>query len=501
MPGFPVNIERLKVLGEDELEAIRDATLQVMDKTGVRIEGEEALRVLSEGGCSVDRGDSRVRFPSEVIQSALAAIPRTFVLKAQDESRSIELGASDRVYFMPSCGLNTVELTTWEQREPTRKEFYDLVRVLDVLPHVDGIVAFPWWGFARVPQAMRLVESNAAKIRLSTKPQVEGSILGNDTWNVRMAQAVGQDLWNLVNPVAPLTIPEDESAKIIRLARGDVPFSATSGPTLGATAPVTLAGGLVSNTAEQLAALVLAQMVRPGARFISGHMAHAQNMATGAPLFGQVTNALQAAAFNQLWGRLGVPVYNTCAAWTGSKAIDYQSGYEAALSATISAASGASMITLQGGLTAQLAAHPVKAILDDDLAGMIGRFLQGIEVTPETLAVDLIDHVGPMPGTYLGEAHTRKWWRQEQYMPQAADHSSYEEWVGSGKKLALDHAQEKMGELVQGHPGSRLTPSQEAAIESILQEARSHYRSAGLISDAEWKLYQEDLRSSEYPYA
>ncbi|MCZ7665191.1 MAG: trimethylamine methyltransferase family protein [Thermoleophilia bacterium] len=501
MPGFPVQIKKMEVLGLGEIEAIREAAFDVMATTGVMVGGEEAHRLLEDAGCHVDRERSMVRFPREVVETALAVTPRSFVLKAQDESNSLEIGKDDHLYFFSSCGLHTVDLDTWEQREPTRKEFHDFVRVLDSLPNVDGIAPFIWWGFARVPQAMRLLESNAAKLRLSTKAQGEGAVLGNDTWNVEMARAVGQDLWNLVNPVAPLAIPEEESAKIIRLARADMPFSVTAGPTLGATAPATLAGGLVSNAAEHLAALVLAQVVRPGTRFISGHMAHAQNMTNGSPFFGQVTNALQAAGFNQLWDLLGVPTYNTCSTWTGSKSIDYQAGYETALAATIAAASGASLLPMQGGMTAQLAASPVKAIIDDDVAGMIGRFLQGIEVTGDTLAVDLIKQVGPMPGTYLGEAHTREWWRKEQYRPVVADHSSYEEWATSGKKVALDHAREKMDALVASHPGTRLSASQEEAVESILQEARAHYRKTGLITEEEWAVYQEDLNSDEYPYA
>ena len=53
--------------------------------------------------------------------------------------------------------------------------------------------------------------------------------------------------------------------------------------------------------------------------------------------------------------------------------------------------------------------HPVQAIIDNDIVGMIGRFLQGVQVNEETLALDLINEVGPIPSLYLDKEHTRIW--------------------------------------------------------------------------------------------
>ena len=117
------------------------------------------------------------------------------------------------------------------------------------------------------------------------------------------------------------------------------------------------------------------------------------------------------------------------------------------------------------------------------------------------MALDLIDSVGPLPGTFLTTSHTRKWWRHEQYVPKSTDHLPYEQWVDGGSKGALDHARERMEEILATHRPTALPPEQEQAIEDILQEAREDHRRAGMVSDEEWRLYQEDLNSPGYPYA
>ncbi len=98
-----------------------------------------------------------------------------------------------------------------------------------------------------------------------------------------------------------------------------------------------------------------------------------------------------------------------------------------------------------------------------------------------------------MPGSYLGEAHTRAWWRHEQYPMAIADHAPYAEWMSSGRPAALDHAQEKVQEIMATHRPLPLTAAQEDAIEAILGEARDYYRREGFISDQEWTAYQSFL--------
>lgn len=170
---------------------------------------------------------------------------------------------------------------------------------------------------------------------------------------------------------------------------------------MGGTYPATHAGSLVTAVAEAMAAVTLIQLIKPRSRVTIGTFTFPQNMKAGSPAFGAIGIGLHAAAHNQIWRKYGIPIWNFAIGLSSSKRIDFQNGYERAINCLIAALSGANIIMLYGGVSSELTFHPLQAILDDDIAGMIGRFIEGIEVNDETLAIDLINDVGPIPGFYL----------------------------------------------------------------------------------------------------
>lgn len=501
LKGFRSRFGPLEILSGGEVEAMHKSTLQVLWETGVNFHDERALKVLAENGCRVDFNTHRVRFPEHIVMEHLAKCPTGFRVKARDPENDIILSSGGPTYFGSSSGFRTVDLDTWEPKNPTRKDFYDFIKVLDYLPNVHHISAFPYFGFEGVPQIMGILEANAAKIRMSSKTQMEGGVEDNDRFTIPMAEAVGMDLCCLVNPAAPLSFYETQVNGIFRFTEADHPFHFASGPVMGATAPVTIAGGVITPNVEAIAGAVLAQMVKPGARVWFGNYANEQNMRTGSPSNGAIGNALHELVFNQMARKYKIPTWSSSSAWTSSKQIDFQAGYEAGIHAILCALAGASLVIFQCALTMQLVTHPVKAILDDDIAGAAGRLLEGVEVNDETMAVELINKVGPIPGMFLNQAHTRKWYKKEQYVPAMADRLPYVEWVEQGSKNALAHARDKFEEIVATHKPAPLTPQQEQTIEDILKDARLYYRKKGKISEEEWNRYQKDLASPNYPYA
>ncbi len=260
---------------------------------------------------------------------------------------------------------------------------------------------------------------------------------------------------------------------------------------MGATGPVTIAGSTVITNAELTAALVLIQLLRPGTGVLVEDFNWTMDMRGEHPAFGDVGSTLLEVTFNQTWRKWGIPTQSGVAGYPSSKRIDFQTGYEKAIGSLAAALSGASSVQLHGCVHAELTWHPVQAILDDDLAGMIGRFIEGFEVNDETLAIDLINEVGPIPGMYLDKAHTREWWKREQFIPKVADGLTYPAWMETGKKGCLDYAKERMEEILATHQPMPLTLEQEQAIEDILKEAREYYRKKGLISDAEMADYKK----------
>ena len=145
------------------------------------------------------------------------------------------------------------------------------------------------------------------------------------------------------------------------------------------------------------------------------------------------------------------------------------------------ALSGVNLLSLHGGVYGEITAHPVQAILDDDIAGMIGRFIKGVDINRDTLALDLIESVGPIPGVYIDKEHTNKFWKSEQFLAKATDRMTYSGWEKSGKKSCLEYAKDKFNEILASHKPVALKSNEEEGIEKILEEAKQYYRGKGKL--------------------
>ena len=152
-------------------------------------------------------------------------------------------------------------------------------------------------------------------------------------------------------------------------------------------------------------------------------------------------------------------------------------------------------------LHAELSFSPIKAILDNDVAGIVKRFAEGIEVNDETLAVDVIKEVGPCPNNFLDTEHTLEHWRDETYIPSSANRKPFKSRDKESRKNAVDIARDKYNEIIRKRSFHKLTDHQESELEYILNDARSYCRKKGMINDSEWASLQKDLASDNYPYA
>ena len=499
LKGFTRNFRPLEILSEEEIEAIHKGTLEVLWVTGVRVEHEKALKLFENNGCKVDHDEMMVRIPPALVEECLRKAPSSFHVKARDSKNDLVLGGNT-LYFGAAMGMETVDIDTWEPRVPTRKENYDAVTVLDALPALHFLPPYtPYFGFEGVPSCMAMTESFASRVRNSTKCVCTNSNNNADIFAIEMAQALGMELLGvgLISP--PLTISGPSVEADFRFAEADFPIRICSGPVMGSTSPATIAGSTIIHNAEIIAQVVLAQLIKPGMRVAVKDFIFPQNMRTGAPVFGAIETVLHNVVFNQIFRKYDIPRASTTC-FPNAKLPDYQCGYEKATFIFGAALSAANYIEPHGGVYGELTHHPLQSILDDDLANIVGRFIEGVTVNNETMAIDLIHEVGPIPGYFLNREHTRKWWKLEWFVPEAADRLTYPEWLATGKKTCIDYAREKMEKILATHKPTPLTPSQEEDIERILEEAREYYKKRGMISEEEMAAYRRSMKSPNYPY-
>ena len=478
--GFLRTFGCLDILAEEQIQSIHQATLNVLQEVGVHVLHDKAMALFGQNDCLVDLDKKRVRIPPSLVEECLRRSPSSFRVKARDPKNDLLVGGN-RVYFRNFPGMDTVDLDTWKRRSPTRKEYYDFVTVLDALPNVHALSGYPYYGFEGLPEVMKMSEGEAAKARNSSKIQIVTHAKGSEVFSIRIVKAAGGEAFGIAHPASPLSYYPEALEALFNFTEAGFPMHVGSGAIMGATGPATIAGSTVSNNAEILALVVLIQLAGPGTRLIVNDFVHAQDMRSGGPAFGDIASSLHAAAFHQIWRWYGIPSCTSSTGFSSSKRIDFQLGYEKTLSAVIAALAGSNIIDFHSAINAELTAHPVGAIMDDDIAGMIGRFLEGVKVNDDTLAIDLLEQVGPIPGQFLDTGHTRRWWKHEQYIPRVADRLGYQEWTQRGGKSALDYAKERYEEILASHKPTPLSAEQEAEVEAILEEERLYYEKQGLL--------------------
>lgn len=492
--GFLRNFPAFKILSEEKIEAIHAGTLEVLQKTGLIVYNDKALKVFKDAGCKVDFETKRVKFFPGLVEECLRKAPSSFSVKARNPKHDLVLGPNNIIFFnFP--GTDTVDINTWDPHPPTKKEHEDLVRVLDALDNVHFLNAYPYFGYSGgIPEVMKEIEGVALRLKNSSKVTVAIANNDIDRFTIQMAKATGSEIFANPNTSSPLTYYTDQVNACFLAAEYGLPSMIWDGATSGGTAPASIAGAVILTNAELIPFIVLLQLLDPGARVSVANLVLAQNMKNGSPAFGEIGVTLHNVVFNQVWQKYGIPTVCSSCGPTSSKKIDFQTGYQKMMPTVLSAISGSSVLQLYSSIYGEITAHPLQAIVDDDIAGMIGRFVEGVDSGDEALAIDLINEVGPIPGHYLGKAHTRKWWKKEQFEPIASDRLTYPEWSKSGKKDCIDYAKEKMEKILSTHsPEPGLTSTQEKDIEKILNEARKYYKDKDLISDSEWEAYKKFL--------
>jgi trimethylamine--corrinoid protein Co-methyltransferase len=141
---------------------------------------------------------------------------------------------------------------------------------------------------------------------------------------------------------------------------------------------------------------------------------------------------------------------------TDSKTLDIQAGYEAAFNLILATCAGFNFITYAvGAMDFSLTVCYEKILTDHELLGMIERLVSGVEVSDETLAVDVIDKVGP-GGHFLAQKHTREHHRKEHFIPKLFDTQPYDTWIKTGSKGIRERAKDEIKRILKEHQPSPL---------------------------------------------
>jgi trimethylamine--corrinoid protein Co-methyltransferase len=466
------------MLSQDQLEELFWGVLHVLEYTGLDVHHEEARDILAKAGAWVD--GLRVRIPSYLVKRSLDMAPRCFTLFARDgnPTHDIRIGPG-RAYFGPgpTCP-NFIDVETLERRPYLNSDVPIVAKVIDALPNIDFCESLGT--VSDVHHTMGALYEFAGMFPNTSKPIVAWSYDEYDSAGIHriaVAEAGGQAAFekrpNYVHycePLSPLVSTKEALEKLVFAAKHRIPLVFTPCPSAGGTAPVTAAGIIIQAAAESWMGLTIAQALQPGLPFIMGGVLSVMDMRHMILAYGAPELSLMMAGITELGHYAGLPVWQT-GGCTDSKTFDEQAMIEGALSCFFSALTDGDLCHDVGYTESGMTGSVFQMTAMDEAIGYARRITRGIEVNEETLAVDVIHHVGPN-GHYAGEEHTRRHHETEFWRPNLHDRRNYKEWDELGRRTMKDRTIARVHDILATHQPSPIRSETEQVIQQVLEEAQ-----------------------------
>jgi trimethylamine--corrinoid protein Co-methyltransferase len=455
----------IEVLSAEQLEAIRSATSRILERDGVRVPSNAALRVFAEHGALVDMQRRIVRLPPSLVAEALSHAPRSFMLAGRAEGTDLRLDGVCSYFSTDGCGVETFDFETGERRRSRKEDVARMARVADYLPSI----AFYWpMVSAQDHGRMAPLHELEASFNNTVKHVQTETVMGESLagYAVRMAEVIAGDkqamrarppLSSLICTISPLGHDRDGIEAAMIFAQAGIPVGFMAMPTMGSTAPATPAGALVVGNAEVVSGLVLMELVAPGAPVYHSVIASLMDPHTGEYVVGAPEKYLCNAAAVQLAHDWGVPSLAGAFGMGSSESDTWEHGCQSVYGALMCSLGGAEMASGLGLLQASTLLLPEQIILDDDIYHTQRILAQGIQVAAGALAEDVITAVGP-GGHFLAQKHTRAAMR-ERWIPDLTHPRSFLEQApvediryrarGRLDRILAEHQPEPLDETAQ----------------------------------------------------
>ncbi len=416
-------------LTKGDVKRIADAAYDILARSGMAVYNRTARERLRAAGAEVDEETAVARMPRAMVEDAVASNPSSVTLYGRNDSPDVVLEKSRVHYGTGGTAIYVLDPDTGQRRPSTSADVVLNARLVEELEnvHLFTINVFP----------NEIEEQDAIDVNRffhaldNTTRHVMGGVysLAGCRQVVEMAELIagGADALRerpfvsfITLIISPFKIDDHYGEMACFLAEKGLPVVVPTEPICATTAPVTLAGNVLTHVAETLGGIVLIQAAHKGAPGICGSVGSITNLQTMDHVGGAIERAMINAAVAQMAQYFQLPVYST-AGTTDAKQVDIQAAYESAMSSLLVAMSGANYIhDIAGLMEADLTVAYDKLVVDNEILGMCQRVLRGIEVNDETLALDLMIEKGPATD-YIAEEHTVRHMRGEFFVPKLAN--------------------------------------------------------------------------------
>jgi trimethylamine--corrinoid protein Co-methyltransferase len=466
--------ERFNRLSLEQGDKIHAASLEILERIGVRIYLDEAIELLRKGGGTVEDGNL-VRIPAGRVEWALASAPKQVALFSRQGAPAILLGDGRCFYGPGSDCLNIIDHRGGERRKPVLQDVVEGARLCDALANIDFVMSMVLP--TDVDQTLADVYQMQAMLENSAKPIVYVSYEAGGLVNaVEMAEAVvgGAEalernpiLTCYINVVSGSVHNESGLRKLLYLARKGLPALYIPGSNAGVTSPMTMAGATALDLAGGLAGLTVAQLAREGAPYIMSAMDPAAlDMRTMVSPYGYPERGI----IRSLAKRYGLPSFSL-AGGSDAKSVDQQAAAEAALTLLADTLMGGNLIHDLGYLESGLTFSFAQLVICNEIVSWIKGFLSPVDVSDEALAMDVIEQVGAH-GQYLKTDHTLRHFRDHWY-PAVFERGTFQDWTQKGSLNLGERAANRVQKILAEHQAEPLPEEVRRRLDEIVRRAES----------------------------
>jgi len=495
-----VKLKKIEVFSKDELETIHSASMELLSNVGIKVDAQDTRDLLKENGASVDDNTHFVKFPESLIKDRLKTVPSSFKLHGPDGSFHFEVNTTSTKFATIGTPVKIKDDT---KRTGVRKTLLsDTIEQIKIVDSLENIVCshidvwpndvpyitihsqciYQWAKNTKKPYGLGCLGRLASQDMMN----MASIIVGGEKELITRPRFVG-----FMNPTSPLHLPQIMTNGFAIFTKYKQPTIIAPEALAGASSPVTLAGLLTQTNAEIVGSTVVSQLFNPGAPIFFGTVSHITDMRTGNSAMGSVEMGLITAGIAQLARYYNIPSRGP-GAGTDSKVLDLQNGFERLQTLMLAAQAGVNYITCAGTYEATLVEALELLVIDDDLAGMVKRALEGVTVNEDTIGLDVIKKVATSDKkgvNFLAERHTRKHMKSELYMPRLSDRARRTTWLKKGGKDIVKRAREVVDKILRDHQPNVLDKKMEEELLNYMKkvEARSFddYRKAeGLMVDS-----------------
>ncbi len=476
----PVSGGQYRPLTEDGVRKIHDSALTLLAEVGVEVHSARALDTFAAHGAAIDRQTRVAKLPRAIVEDAIDRAPSRIVLFGREEKHDLYCEGANVHLGTGGTALNVIDLETDQKRPSLLRDVAQIARLCDALENIHFVV-LPVYPNDLSPAEVDVNRFYASIANCSKHLMGGVYTLKGACDTIRMAEMIAggaralreRPFVSFITCVmSPLKIDATYGDLLCLIAEAGMPVAIPAEPLTGATGPVTLAGLLAGIHAETLSGLVLAQLIHPGTPVLYACTASSTDLRTMGYTSGSVEMGLINAGAAQMAQYVRLPNYTT-AGMSDSKVVDVQNGYEKAMTNVLVALAGSNFIHDAAGLTEFAVTAACKQyVIDDEIIGMTMRAVRGIEVTDETIALDVYRRIGP-GGNFLADPHTRQWMRREHFIPKLGNRQLREQWEEAGCPALEDRARARAREILASHQPLGIPADMDAQVRRAFPEIRA----------------------------